>query len=231
VLDPTLVDTPRFFTADYVERATLRDGTRVVLRLVCPEDKPILDRGFHLLSHESRYARFLTPKPTLSEDELRYLTEVDQEDHFALGAVSEDGDGAGNPVGLGIARFIRLPELHATAEAAVAVADEAQHKGLGKLLLLRLCAAAAERGIERFRCEVLGSNNAMAALIAHISPERTIEVGSGVMSIDMPLPNVTPTAMPDEPAPEGGLYALFRAAAQNAVEWTAAVRRLWRRED
>lgn len=223
--------TERHFTSDYIERATLRDGTRVVLRLLCPEDKPLLEAGFNALSPESRYARFLTPKPTLSEDELRYLTEVDQEDHFAMGAVLEDGDGAGNPVGLGVARFIRLPALHATAEAAIAVADEAQHKGLGKLLFLRLCAAAAERGIERFRCEVLGINNSMAALIATISPDRTIEVGSGVMSIEMVLPNVTPTLPPEEHAPEGGLYALFRAAAANAVEWTAAVRRLWRRDD
>lgn len=225
-------DTPRFFTPDYVERAMLRDGTPVLLRLVCPEDKPVLETGFHKLSPQSRYARFLAPKSTLTADELAYLTEMDQESHFALGAVGESGDGAGNPIGLGVARFIRLPGEHATAEAAVAVADEAQAKGLGKLLFLRLCAAAAERGIERFRCEVLGSNDSMAGLIATLSPDRTIEVGSGVMSIEMLLPNVTPTRPPEEPAPEeGGMYALFRAAAENAVEWTASVRRFWRRDD
>lgn len=226
-----MVDAPRFFTPEYVERAVLRDGSRVLLRLVCPEDKAILARGFQRLSMESRYARFLAPKSTLTPEELCYLTEIDHETHFALGAVSEDGDGDGNPIGLGIARFIRLPYEHATAEAAVVIADEAQHKGLGKLLFLRLCAAAAERGIERFRCEVLGSNNSMAALIATVSPDRSVEVGSGVMSIEMPLPNVEPTQPAAEPAPEGGMYALFRAAAQNAVEWTGAVRRLWRRDE
>lgn len=229
MLDPQVVDEPRHFTSDYVERVSLRDGTPVVLRLVCPEDKPILEQGFNGWSAESRYARFLGTKAALSEDELRYLTEIDHELHFAIGAVREAGDGAGNPVGLGIARFIRLPDQHATAEAAVAVADAAQGKGLGKLLFLRLCAAAAERGIERFRCEVLGSNTSMAALIATISPDRTVHVGGGVMSIEMVLPNVTPTHPPTEPAPEGGMYALFRAAAENAVEWTTAVRRLWGR--
>ncbi len=231
VLQSAVPDAPRFFTPDYVERAALRDGTPVLLRLVCPEDKPILEAGFTKLSPESRYARFLAQKSTLTADELAYLTEMDQETHFAIGAVGERGDSSGNPVGLGVARFIRLPDAHATAEAAVAVADEAQHKGLGKLLFLRLCAAAAERGIERFRCEVLGSNNSMAALVASLSPDRTIEVGNGVMSIEMALPNVTPTRPPEEPAPEdGGMYALFRAAAENAVEWTNAVRRLWRRD-
>ena len=207
---------PRFFTPDYVERTTLRDGTPVVLRLLCPEDKHILKAGFEKLSAHSRFARFLAPKSTLTEDELRYLTEIDQETHLALGAVREDGDGHGNPIGCGIARFIKLPKLHATAEAAVAVADECQGQGLGKLLFLRLCAAAAERGIERFRCEVLGSNTSMAALIQTISPDHTVEVRSGVMSIEMVLPNVTPTVPASEPAPESALYRMFRAAAQNA---------------
>jgi len=219
---------PRHFTSDYVERATLKDGTQVLMRLLTPEDKPILEAGFNRLSPESRYARFLSPKTTLTDDELRYLTEIDQETHFAIGAVAETGDGNGNPIGLGIGRFIRLPDRHATAEAAIAVSDEVQGRGLGKLLFLRLCAAAAERGIERFHCEVLGSNTGMAALIEHIAPERSIEVGGGVMSIEMPLPNVMPTAPPTGPAPEG-MYALLRAAAANAVEWTDAVRRLWRR--
>lgn len=225
---PDREPTPRFFTPDYVERAVLRDGTTVVLRLVVPEDRVLLKTGFEKLSPESRYARFLVPKPHLTDEELRYLTEVDQEDHFALGAVLEGGDGHGAPVGVGIARFIRLPGLHATAEAAIAVADEMQGRGLGRLLFLRLCAAAAERGIEHFRCEVLGSNTSMRTMIEKISPIRTIEVGGGVMSIDMLLPNVTPTEPPDGPPPEGAMYRLFRAAAENAIEWTESVRRLWR---
>jgi len=217
---------PRHFTADYAEHVTLADGTKVRLRLVVPEDKALLDAGFQHWSAESRYARFLAPKSTLTPDELRYLTEIDQEDHFALGALNEE-----TGAGLGIARFIRLPELHATAEAAIAVADAAQGRGLGKLLFLRLCAAAAERGLERFRCEVLGSNTGMAGLIKTISPERTIEVGSGVMSIEMVLPNVTPTEAPHAIIPEGSLYRMLRAAAQNTIQWTSSLSRLWRRDD
>jgi len=220
---------PRFFSPDYVERAVLRDGTQVLLRLVTPEDKELLRAGFERLSPESRYARFLAPKSQLSDDELRYLCEVDHEHHVAIGAVRDDGDPGAAPVGLGIARFIRLADPPNTAEAAIAVADEIQHQGLGKLLFLRLVAAAAERGIERFRCEVLGSNAGMAGLLAQISPDRSIEVGSGVMSIEIALPNVTPTQPPAGEPLQSPMYRLFRAAAQNAVEWTDAVRSLWRR--
>jgi GNAT superfamily N-acetyltransferase len=217
----------RYFTASYEERAVLRDGTAVVLRLLRPDDKQLLRDGFMRLSAESRYARFFAPKTTLSDDDLHYLCDIDQERHFALGAQRES-DGCG----LGIARFIALDDLASdatVAEAAITVADEAQGVGLGKLLFLRLCAAATERSVERFRCEVLGSNTGMAALLATIAPERTIEVGGGVMTIELAVPPIAPTAQATAESPRGGMYRLFRAAAGNAVEWTEAVRGLWRR--
>ena len=213
----------RAFTADYVEHATLRDGTPILIRLVTPEDADIVRRGFERWSAESRYTRFLAPKERLTDEELHYLCNVDQERHFALGAVRADGDGAGNPVGLGIARFIRLPDREGepiTAEAAIAVADEVQHQGLGRILFTRLVAAAMERGIERFRCEVLCGNPGMKALIENIAPSRSLEVASGVYSIDFALPQVA-----EESAP---MYRLFRAAARGQIEWTEAVRRMWR---
>jgi GNAT superfamily N-acetyltransferase len=221
----------RFFGADYVEHASLRDGSPIRMRLVAPEDAELVRRGFEKLSPESRYARFLVPKQRLTDDELRYLTDIDQETHFALGAMREDGDGHGEPVGLGIARFIRLPDRDGepiTAEAAIAVTDDVQGQGLGKLLFMRLCAAAAERGIERFRCEVLCMNAQMRSLIDTIAPEISVAVESGVTTIDFTLPQVAPDAPPTAPAPPGGMYRLFRAAAENAVDWTDAIRRLWR---
>jgi hypothetical protein len=61
-----------------------------------PADKELLRTGFERLSGQSRYARFFTPRTALSDDELRYLTEVDQEDHVAIGAASErDGEQSG----------------------------------------------------------------------------------------------------------------------------------------
>ncbi|HTL33911.1 MAG TPA: GNAT family N-acetyltransferase [Kofleriaceae bacterium] len=191
---------PRVFTADYVEHATLRDGTQVILRLVEPADKELLLRGFENWSAESRYARFFVPKLRLTDDELTYLCDVDQENHFAFGAIRE---GDGEPRGLGIARFIRLADVEGqpvTAEAAIAVCDEMQGKGLGRILFERLVPAAAERGIERFRFEVLGQNTSMKQLIDTLAPVHTTEVGGGVMCIDFALT-------------DANLYGLFKAAA------------------
>jgi GNAT superfamily N-acetyltransferase len=223
---------PRAFSPAYVEHAVLDDGTKVQLRLVRPEDKDVLRAGFDRWSAESRYSRFLTPKASLSDAELRYLCEIDHEDHVAIGALRDDAAPDEPPVGLGIARFIRLPDRPNIAEAAVAVADEAQRKGLGELLLRRLIAAAHERGVERFRFEVLGTIAGMAALLAKIAPERSVEQTAGVMSIEIALPDLAlpGLAPPGPPAPERGpISRLFRGAAENTAEWTGAVRRLWRR--
>jgi RimJ/RimL family protein N-acetyltransferase len=220
---------PRFFSLDYIERQTLRDGTKIYLRLLRPDDKELLRAGFNQLSPEARYARFLSPKAALSDDELRYLCEIDQEQHFAICALRDLGDGSDPAVGLGVARFIRLSDPPNTAEAAITVVDQAQQKGLGTLLFLRLVAAAAERGVLRFRCEVLVGNTGMAALIEQIDPDRTIEAGDGVMSIELVLPSITPTQPPTEETQQSSMYRLFRAVAQNAVVWTDAVRKLWRR--
>ncbi len=200
------------FTAAYVEHATLLDGTRALLRLVTPRDARLLAEGFLRLSDMSRYTRFLAPKPRLSDEELRYLTDVDQKQHVAIGAARDDG---GEPThGMGIARFIELSDEPGTAEAAVAVADDSQGRGLGRLLFMRLCAAANERGVHVFRCHVLASNKGMKALIESITPFRAITVEAGIMTIDMLLPIVAPDAPVGGPSLEDPMYDLLRAAAK-----------------
>lgn len=211
-----------FFDADYAEQATLRDGTVVVVRPIRPDDKELLRRGFLRLSPESRYRRFFAAKHDLSPAELRYLTEVDGIQHFALGATNADGS-----EGLGVARFIQLEGEPGVAEAAIAVADEHQGKGLGSLLFQRLVAAAAERGVERFRCEMLGSNQAMADLVLSLSPEApAVAVSAGVMSMELALPTIAPEAPAGEPPREHGLYRFFGMVAKGEIEWTAAWKRI-----
>ena len=112
----------RYFDADYAELARLRDGTPVQLRLVRASDKELVRKGFARLSPESRYLRFFAPKDHLTERELSYLTELDGEHHLAIGA-ERVPTGADGPEGLGVARFIRLADDPAVAEAAVAVLD------------------------------------------------------------------------------------------------------------
>ena len=172
---------PRF-GPDYRESATLDDGTRVVVRPVRRSDVGLLRKGFEELSAESRYRRFFGAKKALSQAELSYLTECDGINHFAIGAVLAGPDG--REQGVGVARFVRLTGENA-ADGAVTVIDAMHHKGLGGLLVDRLLAAAAERGIEELRFSVLASNHPMSAVLRKLetrsAPHIDEQIGGGVL--------------------------------------------------
>ena len=139
----------------------LSDGTRVVIRAIRPGDKAMLARGLELLSEETRRRRFLGAKPRLTAGELRYLTEVDGEGHFALVAVLADRlDHV-----VAVARYVRLREDPATADAAIVVGDPWQRRGLGRRMAVMLADAARDHGIERFSATMLSDNPAALALM------------------------------------------------------------------
>lgn len=173
------------YHASWREEATLSDGTPVTLRLVRPEDKTLLREGFARLSPTSRYLRFFAAKRELTDAELVRLTELDGVDQLALGAVWARPDG--NPEGLGVARFARDAGVPDVADAAVTVADAAQGKGLGTLLLTHLAEAARERGISRFAAEFLATNAAVRQLIEEACPDARLSARGGVIRAEVPL--------------------------------------------
>ncbi len=192
---------------DWVEDAVLDDGTRVRVRMVRPEDKTLLARAFDRLSPESRYRRFFAVKDKLSDDELRYLTEVDGIDHVAIGATA-DGEG------VGIARFVRLPDRRDTAEAAIVVTDDHQGRGLGRLLLSRLAEAAWERGVVRFRSDVLARNQeARELLLSHAPGAEVVAHGDDAFTVEIPLPKPA-----DVPAKRGSLFSVLSLFARRLFD-------------
>ncbi len=200
----------RLFDAAFREEAALADGSRVLLRLLRPDDAPLVKAGFDKLSPTSRYRRFLSARSELDEETLRYLCETDGEDHFALGAID-----AASGEGLGTARFVRLRGEPSVADPAVTVVDGAQGKGLGKLLLVRLAQAARERGVHFFRCEVLASNEPMRQLLGKVAPDARGTSDGETLRVDIPLDGLdvpAPVVLKDHP-----LYRIFLEAAAGVL--------------
>jgi GNAT superfamily N-acetyltransferase len=172
----------RIFDAAWREKATLSDGRKVELRLLRPDDASLLAVGFEKLSDQSRFRRFHGPRPQLSADDLKYLTQIDGENHFALVALE-----AATGEGLGVARFVRLPKEPRVAEPAAVVIDEIQGTGLGRLLLFRLGAAARERGIDWFRCAILANNEPLRDMVNRLVPDVVQKLDGDVLRFDIPL--------------------------------------------
>ena len=145
------------------ERVSLADGAELVIGRITPADEPQLADAFARLSEESRRLRFLAPKPRLTRSELRYLTEVDGHQHEALTA-TDPRTGRGVAVG----RFVRTPADSNRAEVAITVADDWQHRGLGRLMLERLADRAREEGVTHFTAFVAADNRNMHKLLERL---------------------------------------------------------------
>jgi GNAT superfamily N-acetyltransferase len=149
------------------------------------------------LSEESIRRRFLGPKPSLSAAELRYLTEVDGVDHYAIVAVEAADENRIRAVG----RFVRLDDDPGAAEVAITVCDDLQGKGLGGLLARRLSDAARERGIERLTATIASVNRPALALMRRIDERLSGQpVGSSVTELVARLPVAAADELGEEAA-------------------------------
>ena len=165
-------------TTTHRQTATLRDGSQILVRRLAPADAPMLADGFARLSAESRRLRFLTLKPSLSESELRYLTDVD-------GAIDP-----GTGQGIAVARFVRDEHDPSRAEVAVTVADEWQRRGVGKLLLSRLADRARGEGVTRFTALVSTDNRGMQRLLEGLdAPAQLTRIRGTVGEYEIQLAN------------------------------------------
>jgi len=114
---------------------------------------------------------------------LRYLTEIDHDDHEALIAIDEATGQA-----LGVARYVREVERPDAAEVAVTVVDDWQGRGLGTLLLDALSARARDEGVTSFTAVILATNDEMIHLVEHLAPVRILDRVDGRIEIEVPIP-------------------------------------------
>ena len=168
------------------ERARLRDGSYAVIRLLEPNDGPLVQAVFDGMGEEMRYRRFLGFKTQLSARDLEALTSVNHHGHEALAALDEDTQA---PVG--IARSIREPERPDTAEASVAVVDAWQGRGLGAILMDRLVRRAQEEGVCRFTAVLLTRNMAMLHLFERAGAVRITARYGDTLELAVELPFAT----------------------------------------
>ena len=176
--------------------ARLTDNTLLFLREIRPDDKERLLASMDCLSEQSRQRRFLGPKHTLSPRELRYLTEVDGHDHYAIVAVPDDDEDRI----VAVARFVRHPDDPTAAEAAITVCDALQGKGLGSLLARRLSDAARDRGIDRLTASIAAENRPALKLMRKIDERLQGTIGSSVTDVVARLPMRSAEDMGEEPA-------------------------------
>lgn len=171
---------PARWEADVV----LRDGSTMHIRPIRPSDADALQAFHRGQSPQSVYFRFFAPMERLSERDLARFTHVDHEQRVALVLVQRV-EGSDKIVAVG--RFDRLEPDGDVAEVAFNVADAAQGKGLGSILLEHLAAAGRDLGVRRFSADVLPSNTRMLRVFADAGYDISQSFVDGVVEVSVPI--------------------------------------------
>ena len=160
----------------------LRDGTTLRLRAPSESDAPAVVAFFSELSVRSRFLRF-HGFAFAGDRFARTLLAPDWVERGALIGVM--GEGADESI-VAVGNYVRLRDP-STAEAAFAVADEYQRKGIGTRLLEQLARRAASCGIEAFIAEVLPENQGMLSVFENVGFRTTRTLDGGVVEVRLPI--------------------------------------------
>ena len=173
----------------------LRDGARVRIRPIRPDDAPRLVAAYERLSAHSAYQRFFAVMRRLPPDWARLHATIDYRRQLALIAERSAG---GEMELLGVARY--EPTEDDVPEIALVILDAWQNRGLGTALLHALLEAGQARGIRRFRAWVLADNARMLDLIhRHGEIEQRRRDAAVVELVFTPRPPITAPPAPTPP--------------------------------
>jgi acetyltransferase len=170
--------------SELIDRWSLRDGRRVTLRPVLPQDVELEQALVRRLSVQARYNRFFVPIRELSKNVLEQLAHVDQRHHVAL-VVETVADGVAQAIAE--AQYV-VDETSLDCEFAVVVADEWQHLGIATRLVETLIEHARDAGLHHMVGDVLATNDAMLAMMRKLGFKlRTLSGDARLVQVSLDL--------------------------------------------
>jgi acetyltransferase len=184
----------------------LRDGHRLAIRPIMPEDEPRLQEAFLRLTPEDVRLRFFAPLRLLHHDLAAQLAQIDYDRAMAfvvlapedahLDAAGVEGDPRDDPRAaaaesgsgiVGVARLTADPDRD-HAEYAVTVRSDWQGRGLGYALMQKMIEYARSRGIRELFGYVLRENDTMVAMSRELGFKVSgSDEGPGVLRVSLTL--------------------------------------------
>jgi acetyltransferase len=148
----------------YVGTWTAKDGTKVNIRPILPEDEGLLVQFHQVLSDRTVYMRYLHPmmlQDRIIHDRLARISHSDYDRDIPLLAEKEEADGSRTLMGVG-----RMTKMRGTNEARVSVllADAYQGIGLGGELIRRVVEMARNEHLDALNAIMTTDNKAMKTI-------------------------------------------------------------------
>jgi acetyltransferase len=177
----------RPYPTQYISAWKMKDGKKVNIRPIRPEDEPLVVNFHEGLSERSVYLRYFSPlklQQRVAHTRLVRICFNDYDREIALVAEMKDGNGKAQIIGVA-----RLSKLHSTnaAEFAVVVTDQWQRKGLGTELTKRLVHIAKHEKLDRLIAYTLRENKEMQHMCRKVGFQVRTPVGESECIIEIKL--------------------------------------------
>ncbi|MDQ1353965.1 MAG: acetyltransferase, partial [Acidobacteriota bacterium] len=189
IIDGNLVGKPqkpyahlvlRPYPEEYVRPVQLKDGTKLLLRPIKPEDEPMWMDMLSKCSKESIYARFRYFFQWDSHDTAARYCYIDYDREIAIVAEYNEGD-VKRLVGVG--RLIANPDYE-TAEYAVLAPDDFQNRGLGSILTDYCMEIARKWNVRHVEAQTTTDNVRMLSVFSKRDFDiRTPEVSGSLVEV------------------------------------------------
>lgn len=150
------------YPKEYITTFKMKNGKKVLLRPIKPEDEPLEGEMFTKFSEETQRFRFFQKIKDITHELLIRYTQIDYDREIAIIAETKE---KGKKKMVGVVRIIEDP-CDETAEFAIVVADPWQKQGLGNKLTDYILEISRERGIKKVYAEMLKDNYAMKHMLA-----------------------------------------------------------------
>ncbi len=160
---------------------TTKTGLDILLRPVRISDEPLLKDFFYSLSDKSLYRRFISTRKDMPHERLQDFVVIDYTREMVVLAVMPK-DSAEVVVGMG---QYGIDETTHTAEAAFAVRDGYQNRGIATELLSYLTYLARRQGLLGFTAEVLVENKPMLRVFEKMGFDMHERIAGGVYELKM----------------------------------------------
>jgi ribosomal protein S18 acetylase RimI-like enzyme len=174
-----MLDAARYLVVD-----AMRDGRKLEIRALRPQDQTDLRAAVDRTSAQSLYRRFFGAKRSFSDKEVAFFVNVDFANHVALVAVVEERGHAAIVAG---GRYI--VQQPGTAEIAFIVVDDYQGQGIGSALLRHLAILARNAGLKEFAAEVLPENIPMLKTFEKSGLKMSTKREAGTVHVALELAN------------------------------------------
>lgn len=166
---------------------TVKDNHHFIIRPIKSEDQKELQNALLKLSSQSKSQRFFAMKNSFNEEELNFLTNVDDYFHMAYVAIHVDPE-TEDLEGAGVIRAIREKHTPHRAEIAMTIIDKYQGIGLGGRLLELISLRAEEKGVTEFVGSLQRTNTAMLRLLTKFSALTTTSDHGAIINFVAKLP-------------------------------------------